>query len=410
MVPVNMPVVGQDIPTGIIKEWLKEEGEAVSREEIIAIVESEKATFDVEAPAEGILLKKVRQEDEEVNVLTPIAYIGEKGEAFEIAKQGHEAPQEMEPASQAGSTPEAVSPVSATGTKLFISPLARKIAEEEGIEVESVAGTGPNGRIIKRNVLEAIEKKKASHSAPKESVPVHVSQPDLRLPLWKGEKEIPFDRMRRLIADKLTLSKQTVPHFYLFSEVEMDQAILVKEQLKAERNIHVTITDIVLHAVARAMSEFPRMSSHVFPDRYVLLRDVNIGLAVSSDDGLRVPVITHADKSDLAELSVRTKQLSANARNGKIDPGLKAGLTVSTLGMYGIPQFLPIINPPECAILAVGKSSPKVVTDGTAISIKKMMTITLACDHRLIDGAYAASFLGRAKEILQQADFRKLNW
>ncbi len=190
----------------------------------------------------------------------------------------------------------------------------------------------------------------------------------------------------------------------------MDKATSCKERLQNESAVHVTITDIVIHAVARAMSEFPRMNSHVFSDRYVLLRDVNIGLAVSSDDGLRVPVITHADKGDLAELSVRTKQLSANARNGKIDPGQKAGLTVSTLGMYGINQFLPIINPPECAILAIGKSSPKVMTDGINIAIKKMMTITLACDHRLIDGTYAANFIGRVKEIMEQADFKKLNW
>lgn len=410
MVPVNMPVVGQDIPTGIIKEWLKQEGEPVSREEVIATVESEKASFDVEAPADGILLKILRQEDEEVNVLTPIAYIGEKGEVTGEEKQDDVVLQKTGPASPAASTPDAVQTVPAVKTKRFISPLARKIAEKEGVEIESVTGTGPNGRIIKRNVLEAIEKKNIQHPAIKKSAPVFVSQPDFNLPLGEGEKEIPFNRMRRLIADKLTLSKQTVPHFYLFSEVEMDQAIIHKERLKAEWNIHVTITDIVVYAVARAMGEFPRMNAHVFPDRYVLLRDINIGLAVSCEDGLRVPVITRADKNDLAGLSALAKQLSENARNGKIDPGLKAGLTVSTLGMYGITQFLPIINSPECAILAIGESSPRVVTDGTVIAIKKMMTVTLACDHRLIDGAYAANFLGRVKDILQRADFKKINW
>jgi pyruvate dehydrogenase E2 component (dihydrolipoamide acetyltransferase) len=164
---------------------------------------------------------------------------------------------------------------------------------------------------------------------------------------------------------------------------------------------------MVVYAVAGALSEYPRMNSHVYSDRYLLLRDINIGLAVSSDDGLRVPVIEHADKGDLATLAARTKQISENAKKGRTDPSFRAGITVSTLGMYGIKQFLPIINPPESAILAVGKSSPRVTTDGFNITIRNMMTITLACDHRLIDGAYGAGFLGRVKEILEHAEYKE---
>ncbi len=406
MVPVNMPIVGQDIPTGIIKEWLKEEGEAIYREEIIAIVESEKATFDVEAPADGILLKILRQQDEEVEVLTPIAYIGEKGETFgleEEKEEVHEVPVSDGPKENAETV---IQTQWENRNRIFISPLAKNIAETKRIELGSLIGTGPGGRIIKRNVLDAI---KAKATGAVDAEPVWqklVLQPEISLSLSEGEKEVPFDRMRQLIADKLTLSKQFVPHFYLFTYMEMDKAVAVKDQLKAQ-NIRITITDIVIHAVARVMGEFPRMNAHVYANRYVLLRDINIGLAVTSNDGLRVPVITHADKGDLSELSEYTKQLSVNARNGKIIPGIKAGLTVSTLGMYGINQFLPIINPPECAILAIGQSSPKVVTDGTNISIKNIMTITLACDHRLIDGVYAANFIGRVKEIIEQANFNK---
>ena len=215
-----------------------------------------------------------------------------------------------------------------------------------------------------------------------------------------------FGRIRQLIADKLVLSKQTIPHFYLFIDAEMDKALARKEQINAGSIAKVTITDMVVCAVSKAMGEFPRMNSHVYPNKYVLFRDINIGLAVSSDDGLRVPVIANADKADLVELSVQTKKLAADARIGKIDLNIKAGLTVTTLGIYDISRFLPIINPPECAILAIGKSSPKVVTDGVNISIKNTMTITLACDHRLIDGTYAANFLGRVKEVLELADLK----
>lgn len=407
MVPVIMPVVGQDIPTGIIREWMKKEGEAVLKEEIIATVESEKATFDVEAPAEGFLLKILRKEEDEVEVLTPIAYIGQMGEIFESGENEVECSTEKI-AGIDTSPVDSDASVAAARSRMFVSPLARKIAEKEGVRLELVTGTGPNGRIIKRNILEAIKlPAPESIDSQKDSVKPG-SRSEIRQAIPEGIEEIPFNRMRRLIADKLTLSKQTVPHFYLFTDVEMDRAIAFKNQLMQESGVRVTITDMLVYAVAGAMGEYPRMNSHVYPDRYFQLRDINIGLAVSSDDGLRVPVIEHADKGDLATLSARTKQLSENARKGRSDLGLRAGITVSTLGMYGITQFLPIINPPESAILAVGKSTPRVTTDGFSIAIRNIMTITLACDHRLIDGAYGAAFLGRVKEILEQAEFKKM--
>ena len=212
--------------------------------------------------------------------------------------------------------------------------------------------------------------------------------------------------MRQLIADKLTLSKQSVPHFYLFADVVMDNALLTKSELKKNNNLHVTITDIIVYHVARAMGEFSLFNSHVFHDRYLFLKDINIGLAVASEDGLRVPVILHADKEEIGGLSVKIRQLTTDAKKGKMVPGLKAGLTISTLGMYGIPRFLPVINTPESAILAIGQSSPKVTTDGKNIAIKNMLTLTLACDHRLIDGVYAAEFLNKVKALIENEGSR----
>ena len=407
MVPVNMPVVGQDIPTGIIKEWLKQEGDKVEKEEIIASVESEKATFDVEAPADGILLKILKQEDEEVEVLTPIAYIGLEGESVENDQNESSKTTEKATPSKFEVSNRPKFHEGSVRKKIFVSPLAKKIAYQEGLDLAQVKGTGPGGRITKKNVLEVLKNNGKEKSETIAGTIKTTPQPAL---LSDGESEVAFTRMRQIIADKLTLSKQTIPHFYLFLNVEMDKALVFKKQLNVEKNISITVTDLVVYAVAKAMIEFPRMNAHVYSNKYILFKNVNIGLAVSSEDGLRVPVIPNADKSGLKKLSEQTKKLALDAREGKIDLNIKAGLTISTLGMFGIDSFIPIINPPESAILALGKSSPKVVTDGTNISIKNIMPVTLACDHRLIDGTYGADFLGRVKELLETSDFRDINW
>lgn len=407
MILVNMPIVGQDIPTGTIKEWLVQEGDSISMGDIIVTVESEKATFDVEAPADGILLKILHQQDEEVKVLTPIAYIGGTGENISLGEEIEKQPDDFLPTIEI--KVETDFKQSDNEFRIIASPLAKQIAKEEGVDLCTTIGTGLGGRIIKKNVLDAVENSNSDINPEffiSENTISHHSE--VVLPLKESEKEIAFDRMRQLIADKLVTSKQTIPHFYLLMDVEMDKALRFKEELAMANNTKITITDLVVHVVLKAMGEFPRMNSHVFSNKYIQFRDINIGLAVSTDDGLRVPVITHADKAGFAELSSRTKKLAKDARNGRIDLNLKAGLTITTLGMYGVDKFLPIINPPQSAILAIGKSSPKVVTDGTSISIKNIMTLTLACDHRLIDGAYAANFLGRIKEIIEKSDSREI--
>jgi pyruvate dehydrogenase E2 component (dihydrolipoamide acetyltransferase) len=411
MIPVKMPIVGQDIPSGIIKEWLKKEGETVAKEELIATVESEKATFEVEAPAGGVLLKILRQEEEEVEVLTTIAFIGEIGESVDSGSNEEKQPKLSGDADETEPESKEVKNEKAERTRVFISPLARKIAEKEGININLIEGTGTGGRIIKKNVLDALANSDFALNSEEKTVPAGIisSQPEQKVNYTGGEKEIPFNRMRQIIANKLTLSKQTVPHFYLSSDFEMDKALQYKNKLLAETNTKITISDLIIYAVSNAMIEFPRINSHVYSNKYVLLDDINVGIAVSSDEGLRVPVLSNADRSGLAQLSAQTKKLANEARKGKIDLSLKAGLTVTTLGMYGVDSFMPIINPPESAIVAVGKSSPKVVTDGTNISIKNIMTVTLACDHRLIDGDYAANFLSRVKELIERADFKEVN-
>jgi pyruvate dehydrogenase E2 component (dihydrolipoamide acetyltransferase) len=413
MIQVKMPVVGQDIPTGIIKEWLKKEGETVAKEEIIATVESEKATFDVEAPADGVLLKILRQEEEEVEVLTAIAYIGEIGESFNQVPGAHE----QAVINAEASVPEVEETVKLEtgkkGARIFVSPLAKKIAEKEGVNLGTIIGTGIGGRIIKKNVLDALQNSSWDNKSAQETTKKHTfstALSALKTEYAGGVKEVAFNRMRQIIADKLTFSKQTVPHFYLFSDFEMDNALHYKKKLWVEKNVKITVTDLVVYTVSKAMIEFPRINSHVYSNKYVLLNDINIGLAVSSDEGLRVPVLTNVDRSGLVQLSAQTKKLADEARKGKFDLNTKAGLTVTTLGMFGVDSFMPIINPPESAIVAVGKSSPRVVTDGTNISIKNIMTVTLACDHRLIDGDYAANFLHRVKELIELADFKELNW
>ena len=394
-----MPIVGQDIPTGIIKEWLKKEGDKVKKEEIIATVESEKSTFDVEAPAEGILLKILKQEEEEVQVLTPIAYIGEEGESIENDKNKIQEIIKDSIPSKLNFVEHSEQEINLR-KRIIVSPLAKKIAYEEGLDLSLIKGTGPGGRIIKENVLEALN----LNGEKKINTLTETTKNTVKSTISEGDGGVAFTRVRQIIADKLTLSKQTVPHFYLFLDVGMDEILVLKKRLKDENNISATITDMIIYAVAKAIIEFPRINSHVYSNKYIHLKNINIGLAVSSEDGLRVPVITNADKSGLKQLSERTKKLATDAREGKIDLNVKAGLTISSLGMFDIDSFIPVINPPESAIIAVGKSAPKVVTDGTNIFIKNIMSLTLACDHRLIDGTYAASFLGRVKELLEKAD------
>lgn len=377
MTPVLMPQIGQDILTGKIVEWRKKENDTVAKGEIIATVEGDKAAFDVEAPVDGTLLKILFKAEDEAEVLKPIAFIGLPGEKIETGKSPAPSVPAPKPAPDKPASAPVPAVVTAAPGRIASSPSARRVARDLGVSLAGITGSGPGGRIVKQDVLSR-----------KPSVPAE-------------DETIAFNSMRQTIADRLTKSKQTIPHVYFFVDVDMEEALAWRKAHNEATGDHVTVTDIVAHAVAAALREYPRLNSHVQSDKMIARKSVNLGIATSIPDGLLVPVLKNADRLDIGALSREVKKISDQARAGKIGGGPAGTFTITSLGMLGIPSFIPIVNPPECGILAVGTAEQRVVPWHNAIAIRRMMTLTLACDHRGVDGAYAAQFLKSLKDRLE---------
>ena len=377
--PVLMPQVGQDIETATIVEWVKKEGEAVNKGDVIAVVESDKAAFEVEAYGSGVLLKILHCEGEEVKVLTPIAYIGHSGEELEKPEEAVPQKQREEPSVGASSAQ-----ITSAEGGVAASPSARRLASEKGISLDAVVGTGPGGRITKKDILAA-------------ALADSVTQDKVR----DEDVIVPFSPMRTRIAQRLVRSKQTIPHFYLFMDVDMSQAVARRIQYNQKNNAKITITDMIIKAVALALAEFRKFNALVNVNKVILKRNINIGVAISVEDGLIVPVISDAEKKNIDEISVISRENADGARAGRLKPSASGTFTISNLGMYSVDGFLPIINPPECAILAVGTVSKKPAVTDDIVTVRKMMTMSLACDHRVVDGTYAARFLEKIKYYLE---------
>ncbi|UCE46268.1 MAG: 2-oxo acid dehydrogenase subunit E2, partial [Phycisphaerales bacterium] len=289
---VMMPQVGQDIETAVIVEWLKKENDPVEKGDVIASVESDKATFDVEAYESGVLLKILHDEGAEVPVLTPIAYIGQPGEEVVADAPAAEASQAAANERKASSSAEPIHKRNSPAA----SPSARRLANEKGIDLQAVTGTGPGGRITKENVLKVADS---------------VTGPTM-------EVVIPFSPMRAKIAERLTRSKQTIPHFTLFADIDMTDALAWRRQFNERRGIKITVTDMVVKAVADTLKDTPQLNAHVAHDKIILKKAVNIGVAVSVKDGLAVPVIADADAKTLAQISQESRKNADAIREGKL--------------------------------------------------------------------------------------------
>jgi pyruvate dehydrogenase E2 component (dihydrolipoamide acetyltransferase) len=380
--PVLMPQVGQDIKTARIVEWIKKENDEVRKGETIATVESDKAAFDVEAYTSGVLLKILYPEGAEVEVLTPMAYIGQPGEKIEEAVH----PPQQTPVI---STDEAVTHTGSVGPSarqghLAASPAARRLAREKGLRLEAVPGTGPGGRITREDVLAAVSQRRDGREAAE-----------------AGDTTIVFSPMRARIAERLTRSKQTIPHFYISMDVDMSEAMRWRRQFNEARQTRITVTDMIVKAAARALSQYPKLNAHVEPDKIILKQALNIGVAVSVDEGLIVPVVADADKKNIREISTASRANAEAARAGRLKPQAIGGFTVTNLGMYAVDTFVPVINPPEAAVLAVGIVARRPAVVGGSILPRDVMTMILACDHRAVDGTYAARFLGKIRDYLE---------
>ena len=377
---------------GTIGKWYKKEGDRVEKGEPLCEVETEKTVDVIEAPASGVLRKIIFSEGSIVPVNKIIAVIAEPDEVLPDLERLIESAEKLAKKTEVIPAAEIEKPMEIKEKEgIKVSPAARKLAEEYGIDLGQIKGTGPEGRIVREDVLKAIEEAKAK-------IPV--------TPTAKTVKVIPLTGMRKVIADRLTYSARTALHVPLTIEVDMTEVVKLLEEVHPEmekKGVHISYTHILIKAVAEAIKEQPIVNSIVENEHIKMLGDVNIGVAVALEDGLIVPVIHNADKKSITEIVTTLQDLIEKAREGKLLTREASGgtFTISNLGMFGIDFFAPIINPPESAILGVGRIVKKPLVLDDEITIRSTMTLTLVFDHRIMDGAVAARFLQTIKRLLE---------
>ena len=402
--PVMMPQVGQDIESAVILEWRVKEQKPVNKGDILFVVESDKAVFEIEAFDSGFLLKILYQEGEIAQVLAPVAYIGEPGEEIDgMDGAVSTGPGELPEAPRTTGL-KAASGTDAALTKIPVSPSARRLAKEHGIDLSTITGTGPNGRIQKQDVLDAL--KTVSSGA----IPHMISQEKKDFPSTIKSDEIsedmiiPFTGIRMKTAERLQLSKQTIPHFYLSIDADVTDVKAARYQYNKTSERRISLNDILMKAAADTLTNFHRLNAHVENNRLIVRKNINIGMAVSTDNGLLVPVIEQVDSMDISELSTKINETIQNVKNNKYIMNAAGTFTISNLSMYHITSVLPIINPPECAILGVGSIRKTVVPVGrdNRIEVRELLTLTLSCDHRAVDGVYASGFLHALKRNVEK--------
>jgi pyruvate dehydrogenase E2 component (dihydrolipoamide acetyltransferase) len=401
---VIMPKLGFNMDKGTLLKWRKKEGDFVKEQELLFEIETDKTVMEVEAQTSGVLRKILVTEGEEVLVTLPIAIMGDRDEDInkmieeaykklgktEIIKEKSKVDREVPPVIE--ESQEIKSKKEKEESKK-ISPRAQKKAKELGVEVQLVEGSGPGGVVMEKDILDYFQLKK-------ETSKTLIEEKEI-------EKRIPYTSIRKIIGDRLSQSKFTAPHVYFTISVDMTKAISFLDIYNSGLQLKVTINDLIVFIVARVLNEQSKVNCSLIGEEIVYYKDINIGIAVAIEEGLIVPVLKNANKKTLSILSAEAKKLIKLARERKLMPeDYKGGtFTVSNLGMYGIESFTAIINPPEAAILAVGeiKKIPIVVEkeNSEKTEICSIMKMTLSADHRLIDGAMAASFLNRIKYYLE---------
>jgi pyruvate dehydrogenase E2 component (dihydrolipoamide acetyltransferase) len=435
---ILMPALSPTMTEGTLARWLKKAGETVKAGDIIAEIETDKATMEVEAVDEGVLGKiLVADGTEGVKVNAPIAILVAEGEAVpdDVAAPATAAPKPAPPtvapaAAQAApaqpapaqaapaqaAQPAAQSqPNGAAGNRIIASPLAKRIAKENGVDLSGVTGSGPNGRIVRADV-EAAQSQPAAPKAEAPAAPAPaVAKPPVAAPqkaaaITAPHQLVPHTSMRRVIAKRLTESKQTVPHFYLTMDIELDALLKLRGELNARSAkdgggaFKLSVNDMVIKASALALRRVPKVNASFLEEGVAFYDDVDISVAVAIPDGLITPIIRRADQKGLATISNEMKDLGLRARAGKLKPEefQGGGFSVSNLGMFGVKDFQAIINPPQAAILAVGAGEQRPVVKNGALAIATVMSATLSVDHRVVDGALGAEWLQAFKAILEE--------
>jgi pyruvate dehydrogenase E2 component (dihydrolipoamide acetyltransferase) len=425
---ILMPALSPTMTEGKLSKWLKKEGEEVKSGDVLAEIETDKATMEVEAVDEGILSKIVVPDGtENVAINAVIGIMTEAGEAAPEApnEAPKPAPKAEAPKEAPKTAPTPTPAPEAHEDRVFASPLARRMAQQAGIDLHSLKGSGPNGRIVKADI-EAGGKAAPAKEAPKEAAPVAATGSAVKAPapaapapakpaaapapaIPGAYKKIPNSGMRKVIAKRLSESKQTVPHFYVVGHFEIDALLKLRADLNAKSTkdgpgaFKLSVNDLIIKACAVALRRHPNVNASYTDEAILQYEDVDISIAVAIPDGLITPIIRKADALGLAAISQQMKDLGARAKSGKLKPDeyQGGGFSISNLGMFGTPEFSAIINPPQACILAVGAGEKRAVVKNDALAIATVMTCTLSCDHRVVDGALGAEFMATLKSIIE---------
>jgi len=407
---VRMPLLSDTMKEGKIVAWHKKVGDQVKSDDVLAEVETDKATMEVVGYAEGTLLYTGPKEGESAKVNDIIAIVGKKGIDIQPILDAEKQPAQAQAASAPAAAPAqpkaaVVAPVPAptvpSGTsvtpegRIKASPLARKLAAEKGIDLSRIKGTGDDGRIIKRDIDQYVASPAAQ--APAATAPVFAAAGE------EGYEDKPVTQMRKVIAQRLSQSKYSAPHFYLTISVDMRRMVDARKALNEISEVKISFNDILIKAAAMALRRHPEVNSSWMGDFIRTYKHIHIGSAVAIDDGLIVPVIRFADQKSIAQIAAETKTLYEKARNRKLQPQDFSGntFTISNLGMLGIEEFTAIINPPDSCILAVGAIQDTPVAENGQVIVAPVMKLTMSCDHRVVDGAVGARFLQTLKQMLE---------
>ncbi len=396
---ITMPALSPTMTEGTLARWLIKEGDSVSAGDVIAEIETDKAAMEIEAVDEGSVGRLLVVEGTEgVPVNQPIAVLLEDGEDAS-ALDGF-LPTDGAPAPASQAIPPEGSPTPATG-RVFASPLAHRMAEKAGLDLAAIQGTGPRGRVVKSDI-EAALSAGATRTAP---VPRVAASPPPPPPPASGSEIVPHTNMRTVIARRLLESKQTIPHFYLTVDCEIDRLLAMRRELndRDAADYKISVNDFVIRASALALRKTPEANASWSDEGMIRYGSVDVSVAVAVDAGLITPVVRNADQKGLAEISVEMKDLAVRARNGKLMPEEYQGGTfsISNLGMFGVREFSAIINPPQSAILAVGAGGQRPVVKEGALNVATVMSCTLSCDHRVVDGALGARLLAVFKGFVE---------
>jgi pyruvate dehydrogenase E2 component (dihydrolipoamide acetyltransferase) len=438
-IEIRMPALSPTMTEGNLARWLKKEGDEVHSGDVIAEIETDKATMEYEAVDEGRIGKIIVPEGTQgIKVNQPIAVLLEEGEDPSSLAQFRAEPSKSAPASDKPAAPREPPPASAEpktepapapaaqpaeqaphraaangggDSRVFASPLARRMAQQAGLDLAAIRGSGPNGRVVKADIDRAL----ASPGAARETAPSArpAAQPG-GAPVFAREQvlalagnppftEKPHSAMRRVIARRLAESKQTVPHFYMSVDCAVDDLMKMRKTLNAKSDTRISVNDFVIRAAALALRQVPAANASWSDDAILLWERVDIAVAVALDDGLITPIIKGADQKGLAQIAKESKDLAERARTGKLKLEEFQGGTfsISNLGMYGIREFAAVINPPQGGILAVGLGEQRPVVKDGQLSVATVMTCTLSGDHRVVDGAVGAEFLAAFKKLVE---------